>query len=244
MLCYWLALWPLDSQCQPATSLTRRPHVTADTEVRVSVALEISAIWGGLWCRVIWFVGLRSRYYGLEIDIGAWLNRRKYVSRRIPSEDEDILSKTGPNSLIITDEAYDKIAAVLGRASTTPSSEFRPEEKLTIRRYKMAVVNGSSLIFRANNNKEIVKASSMFDVLHEWHQTLCHGGRDKMQKELNAKYHNIARPAIQAYLSGCVPTMRDEEKTPKCVAGHQSNPVKDTAQSVGTSTSEWFTFYT
>lgn len=138
------------------------------------------------------------------------------------SKVENILVKTGPNSLIMSDEQYDKIVAVLGRASTTESSDFRPEERLIVRRYKMTVVNGVTMVFRATNNKEVVRVAQLFDVLDTCHKTLCHGGRDKMVKELSSKYHNIPRPVIQAYLDGCV---QCEMKKRRPRAGQVSKPI-------------------
>ena len=43
------------------------------------------------------------------------------------SKVEHILVKTGPNSLIMSDDDYDKIVAVLGRASTTGSLQTKPK---------------------------------------------------------------------------------------------------------------------
>ena len=66
------------------------------------------------------------------------------------------------------------------------------------------MVNGVTMVFRATNNKEVVRVAQLLDALDTCQKTLCHGGRDKVIKELSSKYHNIPRPVIPAYLDGCV----------------------------------------
>ena len=115
-------------------------------------------------------------------------NTDEAMSAEFKQKIVDMADKGRSNSLIMTDEKYDEIVAALCRASTTPSSALRPEERVIKRRYKIAVVNGTTVLFRASNNKEVLKASMMFDVIHHYHQKLGHGGRDKMLKELSDKY--------------------------------------------------------
>jgi hypothetical protein len=74
----------------------------------------------------------------------------------------------------------------------------------------LIVNNNSKLIYPVKNNNNIlfcIKESDVFDVLHDAHQSLGHGGRDSIYLwilyELNSKFKNITRFEVDLYLSLC-----------------------------------------
>lgn len=50
-----------------------------------------------------------------------------------------------------------------------------------------------------------VHAEEVFDLLHDTHLKIGHGGRTRMEKELQAKYKNVTKEAITLYLRLCKP---------------------------------------
>jgi len=62
------------------------------------------------------------------------------------------------------------------------------------------------LLVKNNNNSILyyIKESDVFDnMLHDAHQSLGHGGRDRIIYELRSKFKNITRSEVEFYLSLC-----------------------------------------
>ncbi|CAI6354197.1 unnamed protein product [Macrosiphum euphorbiae] len=83
-----------------------------------------------------------------------------------------------------------------------------PRDYWLLKKYDILVVNNNSkLIYPVKNNDNnilyYIKESDVFDVLHDAHQSLGHGGRDRMLYELNSKFKNITRFEVDLYLSLC-----------------------------------------
>ena len=70
------------------------------------------------------------------------------------------------------------------------------------------VAEGSSSI------KYYVQKEDIFDVIHDAHLAIGYGGRNRMIKEIQAKYKNITAESIMLYLSSCVPYLK-KSKVPK-----------------------------
>jgi len=49
-----------------------------------------------------------------------------------------------------------------------------------------------------------VKIDELFDILHETHSAIGHGGRNRMMAELKNKYCNITNETVMIYLKLCV----------------------------------------
>jgi len=58
-------------------------------------------------------------------------------------------------------------------------------------------------INEGNQIKYYVHNEELFNILHETHLSIGHGGRSRMEHELNNKYKNITREAIMLYLNLC-----------------------------------------
>ena len=62
--------------------------------------------------------------------------------------------------------------------------------------------------------KYYVQKEDIFDVIHDVHLAIRHGGRNQMIKETQTKYKNITTGIIMLYLSLCVPCLK-KSKVPK-----------------------------
>jgi hypothetical protein len=67
-----------------------------------------------------------------------------------------------------------------------------------------------------------VTFDELFNVIHEAHIAVGHGGRNRMIKELNLKYKNVTVESIVTYLRLCEPC---QKKTKNCVKGLVVNPI-------------------
>jgi len=55
-----------------------------------------------------------------------------------------------------------------------------------------------------NDLKYHVFIEELFNIIHDTHLTIGHGGRNHMEYELNKKYKNITRESIMLYLNLCI----------------------------------------
>ena len=59
--------------------------------------------------------------------------------------------------------------------------------------------------------KYYVQKEDIFDVMHDAHLAIGHGGRDRIIKETQTKYKHITAESIMLYLSSCVPCLKKSE---------------------------------
>ncbi|XP_068129756.1 SCAN domain-containing protein 3-like [Hyperolius riggenbachi] len=79
-----------------------------------------------------------------------------------------------------------------------------------IRKYDVIVVDGTEKLIApvTKENRAVlyyVHTEELFDILHETHLKIGHGGRTRMEKEVHLKYKNITKAAIKLYLDLCKP---------------------------------------
>jgi hypothetical protein len=55
----------------------------------------------------------------------------------------------------------------------------------------------------------------LFDVIHKVHLSIRHGGRYRMEHEVNTKYKNITRDMIMLYINSCESCKRKESTAKK-----------------------------
>ena len=71
----------------------------------------------------------------------------------------------------------------------------------------MCIAGKTKLIYPVTEADKSVKFyaadGELFDILHKTHVSVGHGGRDRMMKELQKQYKNVARPAVELYLQFC-----------------------------------------
>ena len=84
----------------------------------------------------------------------------------------------------------------------------KPEDYHRLRRYDVYcdVMEREKLIAPPKQGsvaKFYVNTEEIFEILHETHVSIGHGGRNKMEKTIHSKYKNITREMIGIYLSLC-----------------------------------------
>lgn len=82
-----------------------------------------------------------------------------------------------------------------------------PEEYQRLRKYNVVSTKGIEKLIvpvkESNLIKYYVHIEEIFQVLHDAHIAIGHGGRNHMEKELSTKYKNITREMIVIYLNLC-----------------------------------------
>ncbi|XP_015371572.1 PREDICTED: uncharacterized protein LOC107167163 [Diuraphis noxia] len=77
-----------------------------------------------------------------------------------------------------------------------------------VRKYDILKINGKERLIRPVDEKNVVlyyvKIEELFDILHETHSAIGHGGRNHMMAELKNKYCNITNETVMVYLKLCV----------------------------------------
>jgi len=82
----------------------------------------------------------------------------------------------------------------------------------------LKVTDINKLIAPVSDNNEIkyyVHNEELFDVIHNIHLSIRHGGRNRMEHEVNTKYNNIIRDMIMLYLNSCESCKKKEAQLSK-----------------------------
>ena len=87
-----------------------------------------------------------------------------------------------------------------------------PKDYQLLKRYDVVEVgNTVKLIYPvaggSSSIKYNVQKEDIFDVIHDAHLAIGHGGRNGMIKETQRKYKNITAESIMLYISLCVPCL-------------------------------------
>ena len=90
-------------------------------------------------------------------------------------------------------EAYD--------AGNIKTSE--PKHRRWIRNYLLEDYCYSKKLVRRDSRREVVKKSVIFDKINDVHIASGHAGRDKIVKELSARFFNIGYSLVGIYLATC-----------------------------------------
>lgn len=81
----------------------------------------------------------------------------------------------------------------------------------------MILVKGNEKLIEALNGETdqiqyYLHSEDLFDILHDIHLNIGHGGHAHMEKELQAKYKNITKEVIMLYLTLCKPCQQKNSK--------------------------------
>lgn len=79
-----------------------------------------------------------------------------------------------------------------------------------LKHYDILNVDGAEkLIFPLSDASDTIKyycaSDELFDILHECHTSIGHGGRDRMVKELCRRFKNITQRDVQTFVNICGP---------------------------------------
>lgn len=119
--------------------------------------------------------------------------------------DESVRTKKG-NNFYLSKERYAAVIAEVKEAKRVSVKQTVHYRRL--RRYDVLKIGAEEKLISpvSGDGEEIlyyVCVDSLFDILHETHNSVGHGGRTRMTKELARKYKNVTIEAIVTYLRLC-----------------------------------------
>ncbi|KFD62037.1 LOW QUALITY PROTEIN: hypothetical protein M514_09389 [Trichuris suis] len=141
------------------------------------------------------------------------------MQRRFYEELSNARTSAAKNSVFLSETTYRNLLSDALKAKKTAKKE--PRDYWLLNRYDV-IGNKSKLIYPVREGVNAIRFyvpdSELFDVLHEAHLAVGHGGRDRMLKELSPKYKNITRYDIELYLQICEPCQKKQKGAKKGVA--------------------------
>lgn len=104
------------------------------------------------------------------------------------------------------DEYYSFVAKIKAAKEKTTSKS--PQEYQRLRRYDVIQIGNDERLFTPSKNKKrpnlfYTFMEENFEIIHETHIAIGHGGRNKMMSELKSKYKNITSQIVMIYLNLC-----------------------------------------
>lgn len=132
---------------------------------------------------------------------------------------KDILDKKCINSVYLSKSKYNELVSRVKAAKTKIRGKIPQEYKL-LKRYDIVTVGDvHKLIYPINESSATIKYyihnDEIYNTIHEVHISISHGGRNRMQKELQSKYKNITRESIMLYLNLCETCQRQSRSLKK-----------------------------
>lgn len=114
----------------------------------------------------------------------------------------DLLEKKGSNTSFLKKLKYDQLISHIIQLKNN-SKKKEPNDYNLLKKYDVLnVANVNKLIVPVSENNEIkyyVHDEELFDIIHDVHLSIGHGGRNRMEHEVNTKYKNITRDIIMRY---------------------------------------------
>ncbi|XP_036693325.1 KRAB-A domain-containing protein 2 isoform X2 [Balaenoptera musculus] len=119
------------------------------------------------------------------------------------------------NSKVFSKEKYFQTIKEVKEAKEKGRKSSRDYRRAA--KYDVISVQGTEKLIEATHGEQdriryYVHKEELFDILHDTHLSIGHGGRTRMLKELQGKYGNVTKEVIVLYLTLCK----------QC---HQKNPV-------------------
>ena len=147
------------------------------------------------------------------------------MKQRFFAELEKRRSTAAKNTVFLTDERYQEIINEVENAKTAQKKV--PRHYWLLKRYDIMVVQQKPKLIHpikegCTTVQFYVPDSELFDVLHQTHVSIGHGGRDRLIKELSPKYKNITRHDIELFLQFCTPC---QQKQKGCKKGIVVKPI-------------------
>lgn len=111
------------------------------------------------------------------------------------------------NNRILTKEKYNNLLEKVKKSKSKVTGKS-PEDYQRLKRYDIIKVDEcEKLIYPLNgessNIRYYVHTEELFNIIHETHLSIGHGGRNRMMKELQKKYKNITCEEVMVYLNLC-----------------------------------------
>ena len=132
---------------------------------------------------------------------------------------KEIIEQKKSNNRYFDEERYQRIIQHVNDLKSGQRKKLPPDYQILKRYDVVRVGNTDKLIYPvAEGNTSIkyyVTYAELFNILHEAHLQIGHGGRNRMIKELQNKYKNITTESIMIYLSLCLPCLKKAKITKK-----------------------------
>ncbi|XP_036624290.1 uncharacterized protein LOC118857932 [Trichosurus vulpecula] len=160
---------------------------------------------------------------GNEVEIQQESMREKFLK-----DLASLLKSKSNNTKIFSKEKYCQLIKEVKEAKAKAKKESVDYRRLA--RFDVILVQGNEKLIEAVNGETdkiryYLHNEDLFDILHDTHLSIGHGGRTRMEKELQPKYKNITKEVIMLYLTLCKPCQQKNSKPPKkCVV---SKPIKE-----------------
>jgi hypothetical protein len=120
------------------------------------------------------------------------------------------LSTKNSNNVFLSEVKYSEVLEEVKRLKN--GAKLKPNDYKLLKRYDIMNISYiEKLIVRVtdpNTIKYYVYNDELFKIIHDVHLQTGHGGRNRMEHELNAKYNNITREYLMIYLNLCEPCQR------------------------------------
>ena len=138
-----------------------------------------------------------------------------------------LLENKSNNTKIFSKAKYCQLIREVKEAKAKEKKESIDYRRLA--RFDVIIVQGHEKLIEAINGETdkirfYLHSEDLFDILHDTHLSIGHGGRTRMEKELQAKYKNITKEVIMLYLTLCKPCQQKNSKLKKVLT---SKPIKE-----------------
>ncbi|XP_017744658.1 PREDICTED: SCAN domain-containing protein 3 isoform X1 [Rhinopithecus bieti] len=138
-----------------------------------------------------------------------------------------LLENKSNNTKIFSKAKYCQLIKEVKEAKAKAKKESVDYRRLA--RFDVILVQGNEKLIEAVNGETdkiryYLHSEDLFDILHNTHLSIGHGGRTRMEKELQAKYKNITKEVIMLYLTLCKPCQQKNSKLKKVLT---SKPIKE-----------------
>ncbi|XP_045656569.1 SCAN domain-containing protein 3 [Ursus americanus] len=138
-----------------------------------------------------------------------------------------LLENKSNNTKIFSKAKYCQLVREVKEAKAKARKDSVDSRRLA--RFDVILVQGNEKLIEAVNGETdkvryYLHSEELFDILHDTHLSIGHGGRTRMEKELQAKYRNITKEVIMLYLTLCRPCQQKNSKLKKVLT---SEPMKE-----------------
>ncbi|XP_074081691.1 SCAN domain-containing protein 3-like [Macrotis lagotis] len=160
---------------------------------------------------------------GNQVEIQPKIMREKFLR-----DLTNLLKSKSNNTKIFSKEKYYQLIKEVKEAKAKAKKESVDYRRLA--RFDVILVQGNEKLIEAINGETnkiryYLHNEDLFDILHDTHLSIGHGGRTRMEKELQSKYKNITKEVIMLYLTLCKPCQQKNSKPPKNYI--VSKPIKE-----------------
>uniref|UniRef100_A0A8C0VXM4 SCAN domain-containing protein 3 n=1 Tax=Castor canadensis TaxID=51338 RepID=A0A8C0VXM4_CASCN len=138
-----------------------------------------------------------------------------------------LLENKSSNSKMFSKAKYCQLIREVKEAKTKTKKESVDYRRLA--KFDVVLVHGDEKLIEAvtdvrGRRRYYLHSEDVFDILHDTHLSIGHGGCARMEKVLQAKYKNITKEAIMLYLTLCKPCQQKPSKFKRALT---SKPIKE-----------------